>query len=1401
MSDKVSPEISVPEKIKAVVKKLEQVVQPTGFIRKETGELESVEARSQEEILVRAEKNEALLPEDVLVFIALSKDEITQLQKLPETVKFSVESGDGGRDKRREQLQEILGKIGIKKIQVKGEKFTADEIWDAVVDVDGRSLPKDDRGQKILRNIDAIREAIEDEQRINILYLAAGLEYEKVDPLSLTTQQLRQPHKDASFQLHKKQKVPNQAEAVVRDVLVIKKRLQRGQVVNTFLNQRAEGRTGQKEAPKPGDSQLPGMISYKEGKKTLIIQGLSEDESNRVVAVLEEVDVFKEKHKEELLGGFQGRKGWIAEATLRRMHEIWKETSDDFQKNVGDLMTWTSELGHGCLVSEWLSIPGVAEVLTWSEWYQQREPVTDKPLPIKPIEEIEAEVKQRARNLDIPTSKVDLALFLSEILQLGYWTGRVGWKTRHPGEKYGYLDIGGGLPVWSWENFVDKSDLTKEQKAVFTPEKRKVFEFQLAELNAFVVGMAMTSYTTEHLGRIPDEASQEDLLFLTEVGEPPIYAMPDDAIIEVIADLDMIPFEKMKQNFQYSFLHREQYRWQFVYAYYYKDKDGKRLFPQFASPIGEEAVEKQYFNPWSVIIEGNDEKSIKLRENADKEARQRRKELIDFLQKPESSAAVTLQEAGLDPNLITDEVIIDLFTDGCMRTVNQIRTELGRKVNSEDLKQLVAQINPDPGEERNHQLATVLEFVLRDKRTWGLDMGQNNSFINDPQLSREIRERGGFSADQIGLMVTAEYNRKYHTETLSKFLGVMARAHLRNEFYSGKQIVEELSMMYGDIARTRANSLVNPWTILETSASIRATMMLIGYWDAGYAHTGGRMVADQETLYDQADIDRLFHERFYPVIGAAQRVRMGHEGYIKEMKDTCIRQRARLSASYARFLERQFFQQGASLEAIMGFLAGEGGKHIYTHCVPVFRNGREELVLDTDTDFFEAQEERKAEMFYWPGSDAKLERWNSEAKQGQLDEDHARQQIDNFVQLGFMRRWKNDRQEKVGLGDLFKVEFKVNGKQHIYPIEFYINLRQNLESVARAFAVSRGFKLVDNGQEIPENISARYFWTLAKTDQLKGDDKKIWEDFCKMMIKGWLVDPSMPDSTIPQFFWEWYETTQAALKIPEKGIRGKGGKIILAARGIKDVVIGEGLKWLHKEGSIWQKTLAELGVRADLVKRWQANPIPGALKEIKENFCDKIVTDFIKQLKNSAEDGKFLREKVDLRQQIKNAFLADKIDEKTYKELMNLVINTPYRQTLAKNFTNPDFYIHKKWPTIYGFAVEKLAEFVEKLGEGDIKNNFNAQWVFSVMNATPAGYVIGATVAIIGGGAFVIATSPAWFPATLGVLGGMQVFSMIGSWVIKGIDWGVRKANKGKKGLWGSRADSLVFEAEYAGGK
>lgn len=1364
---------------------LQEAKNPPKVVERE-GSKRLVHVRTHEYfgVLSKAWKNDALSWDEVKSFLSQTEEQLGVLENIPEDFSFSMKEGEGGAGERRKVLNQTLTGLGVASIKVGEDTFLPNEIWDAVYyqAADEKTKKdylylKDARGKKIIKASEQIVKKIDKQQQRVIVAFEDGLLAEDIEPRSLIGEKILARDGVNSVRLNQRQKKAETGKVQVKNTLVLRAKLDRYDVITAFLNQRAEGRVGQEKPPEPGDRQLPGMITYREGEKILKVQGLSDDEVREIMLILEDVDIFKEKHKDELQGGFQGRVGWIAEASLRRMHEVWKETADVLQKDVASLLTWTSELGHGCMVSEWLSIPAVAEVLTWGELYQQRDPATDRPLPMKDLPAIEAELKKRAKERDIPSSKVDLAIFLSQILQLGYWTGRVGWKVRHTNEKFALLDMGAGLPVWSWEAFVDQSNLSQEEKAVFTPEKRKIFDYQIAQLNAYLVAMAMTGYTVEHLGRIPDEASQEDLLFLSEVGEAPLYQMLDDELIKVIAELEEIPFKEMKQNIQYSFLHREQYRWQFVYAYY-----SNFLGEKYQGVIGEEAVEKRYFNADSA---------------------EDRQALINYLT-TSSAAITTLQEAGINPvnfGLITDDLIQMVCSDQNMVAVNNIReaffNERSRKITLADLAAYSQQALANGGMARAQLLAAIVELVLREKRTWNLDMGVNNSKFSSPDLPREIREKGGYSADQIGVLVTAEYNRNDHMNTYRQYLELMARIHLHNEFYTGKDYVEKLSVKYSDLPRARANSLVNPWTILETSASIRAAMMLIGYWDAGYAHTGGRMVTDQEALYDQLDIDRIFHERFFPVIGAAQRVRKGRDGYIKWQKDICLRQRAKISAALARFYERQFFQQGASIQQIMSYKAGEGGKDIYTHCVPVIRNGRMELVMDTDPDFFVAQTKRYAEMFYFPASQAQLEQMNSQAKQKQLDEDHARQQIDGLVQLGFMRSWKNDKQQDVGLGDLFKAQFEVDGKMHVFPIEFFINMRQNIESIARTWAYAKGFTLPGMSPE----IANRYFWSMAKTgrlEQVSPGSQKIWDDFCQEMIKGWLVDPSLPDSMIPQFYWEWKEMTQAALGIPEEGMEGLGARIRLGFRGARDIVVGKALEIFNREGSIWQRTLGRPGLRANMIARWQADPIPEALHEIKRNFGDKIVADFVTTLKRAEKEGLFLREKLEMRHQIEGAFRADQIDEHTYETLMNLVVNASYRPNLIKNITNPDYQIHKKWYTLQGFVTEKVVEIFAKMGETDIKNNLTAQWIFTYLNANPQGYAWAAAIAGVGGGIFAFTASAAPLTLLLGTLGSMQLLAMGISAGFRAVDYLVRKARRGRGGLFTS-ADPLIFEQEYLG--
>ncbi|MBU2052326.1 hypothetical protein KKH13_03940 [Patescibacteria group bacterium] len=1242
-----------------------------------------------------------------------------------------------------------------------------------------------------------------DKQRLRVvLALNDGLLAEEIDPMSLTTEKLLKADRSQQVRWHSKQTIEPIADVIIKNPLVIRAKLDRYDVVNGFLNQRAEGRVGQEEPPKPGEDQLPGQVNWLEGQKQMIIAGLpySGDPNHltvvEVLEVLEDTERMVKENQTQIKGQIQGRSGWIAEAILRRMEEVWKETADIYQKDTKELLTWTAELGRGHLVAEWLEIPDVARVLAQKDLYKQRDPVTDKPKEIESLPKIEARLKQWAKDNQIPMAKVDLAIYIAQLLQIGYWTGRVGWKTRHSTEKYSWYELGAGLPLWLWGDPAFKS--VEDEIGVLDEDEKRAFEFQLVALNALTMGF-MTSYTTEHLGRIPNNASEEDLLFISEVGEPAIYEIPDDNVIKAISNVQMIDFDELKEQFQRSHLHREQYRWQFVYGWY------SGLYKSLQRVAGEEAAERQYLNPTDQI---------------------HRNLLRRFLQLSNSPAATTLREAGINSEWITDEVIVQLFTDENMEVVNSLRQNRGGKIKPSDLVNDVRELEGLPlgNRDRIRGLAMALEIVLRDKKTWGVDLGENNIKLVNGQLSREIRARGGFGADEMGLMVTLEYLRKEIAKTLAEYQDITSKMHLHNEFYTAKDAIERLTKAYGDNVRFRASSLVSPFIALETSISIRASMMLVGYWDAKYAHTGGRMVTDQEALYDQMDIDRIFHERFHPVVGASERIK-DREAYLIRIGKIKGRQRGKISAALARFYEREF-GKSPGLDRILTYVVGEGGKDTYRHCVP----GRtaDEFILADDKDYWLKREEREAQAFYYPASIMQVATWESQARQGQIDEDRAKQQIDQMVSFGFMRRWYNDKFIPVGLGDLFRVKFEIGKQTRPFPIDFMIDLGERVQGVAFAFAMANGY----------ENPSM--FWQHAKLGALPAGGptegqfaghswQDVWNGFREKMIKGWLVDPALKDSELPKTYWDWREMALSMMDLREESLD----------RVTREGIVGPYFRlveWFGKGPErlidfVLKDKKAEIRKiigkdRGELIDNLAKDPIPEELGRIKELYGGWVLEEVTRDLMNAEKTGGlFLNEKVQIRKSIEDHYRHGKIDRNTRDLLMSRVIESQYKPNFLKSdWKDPNFWINNSWVSVPGAIWEVTSDLLETF-KVEVKKYLWFEQGKAILNSSPAGYLtalianpawptIIKTAIAIGEKTAIPALSipvlniaiPAFaIPISLGSI--WNIF-----WLIQGpaivysngwrfINWGTRKLNKlitGKaKGI--ADGDSLVTIKERVG--
>ncbi|MCX6817040.1 MAG: hypothetical protein NTZ93_04185 [Candidatus Beckwithbacteria bacterium] len=1385
--------IETSEVIKGAAKHLKEATLPTGIKKEtETGEVKFEETRQEGEIFDRAFNNEPLTVADVRSYLKASKKELAVLEKIPDSVKFSLGPDVAGQNKRKEQLREILKIIGVEEVQVEGENFTADEIWDAVCyefrsehnfsgkKDEAKDLLGDVRGAVIKKQAKKIIDKTGNNNAENILNIATSLVVEEVDPLSLREKNLRRPFKETLFTPHEKQKIPNVAEAIVRDVIVTKKNLERWQVVNTFLTQIAEGRTGQIKEPEPGDRQLPYQLSFDESRKRMVIDHLPDKDVDEICEVLKDTDMMVGRAQDQVMQGVQGYWGWTAEVVIRRAHEIWSETSKSIQKDLSGMMTHLSEVGHGHFIAAALEIPDVGKILAMLDWYQQRDSATNRPLPMPEVTDVVKNVKKKAKLLGIPSSKVDLAFFLTQLLQTGHWIGKVGLKHRNILERYGLEEEATGLPIGTFDKILPqvggrvREDMPKIDMEDMSREERINFELQVRDFSETVVGTCL-DWSAEHLKRIPDAALQEDVLYRMKVGEPPLYRPPeeiDERIVAAIHEKQMLfkedpkkPLAKTKELLEESYLHREQYRWLFVWASFgglYNEWKGKTgVEGNWARRLGKQAVEKQYLNP------------IKQED---------RQALIDWLQNKDFAKA-TLAEAGMDPGWITDEVIVELFTDDNMRRVNEFRQGImesqNEKVKLSDLKKEI-EVFSRPGnrltpEERNKFLATALEFVLRDKRTWNVDMGINNSRFSDPNLNlaREVREKSEFGANEAHILVTMEDFRQQIHNTFGKILGNMALIHLEQEFPDVKKYMAELTNAYGDDGLTRQGTLTGPWMAMETSLSTRAGNMITDYYLLGYEATGGDWVTSQQHLYDRFDINRIFHEHFHPVVGTARRI-YGIQTYENWIDDILAKQRAVPSNALDTRWERLFISMPDLQKIITLLIIGGEGKGMYSHCVKrILKNGGEgEIILRDESDYWLARTEREAAKLYHPATIATLRQLIEQASHGDTDVDKVKKAMDSYVAAGFLRRIENDKFEKIGLGDLFSVEFDtyyVDAKRTVmqrqrFPIDFMIDFGQQVRGVSVEFAAANeypyptmfwvhaktpGFwdKEIENLERTIKDLDKKqpnYQETLnelEKTLKDYGKNKKqcdeLWEGieeqlvdgkkiekkmgFREMMLTGWLIDPETPESEMPKTYWQWRNNALSYFGLDEEGLAKKyeGGFSEYLSDyfdKLKIRIAETGDQFLGRELELRERVLRREGRK--MAKKLKDDPAPKVLEQVLRAYSEWLLEDIGEKIGRWKEKGVFLSDKLKLRASVEQHHIDGKITKDVRDKILQEILSIPYRD--IKGGISLNYAVNKDWFSLPATVIDFVAGLFDK--QNKRANNTSYQYFLTAIKGTPAGY-------------------------------------------------------------------------------
>jgi len=295
---------------------LTEATKPSGIKHTADGAIQFVRTVSPEEILQRAKEKQSLMRSEVKAFLDLAHQELGVLSNIPISVRFSLETGESASNKRKKQLNEILENLGFNNIQVDNEDFSADEVWDAVnfaIRFGTQNnhlhtfleLLEGQRWDRIRKHSDEILHTIGNEKISLVSSLAKCLIAEEIEPISLTSVELLQPHKRSPIQLHQKQIITNCSEAVVRDVLVVRKKLEMWEVVDEFLDQ--------------------ALLFYNKKERHLVVEGVSWEGSpeflnmSDLVNVLMEIDAMKEYHQiDQEIRGFYG---WTLEG-VKRWEEI-----------------------------------------------------------------------------------------------------------------------------------------------------------------------------------------------------------------------------------------------------------------------------------------------------------------------------------------------------------------------------------------------------------------------------------------------------------------------------------------------------------------------------------------------------------------------------------------------------------------------------------------------------------------------------------------------------------------------------------------------------------------------------------------------------------------------------------------------------------------------------------------------------------------------------------------------------------------------------------------------------------------------------------------------------------------------------------------------------------------------
>ena len=303
----------------------------------------------------------------------------------------------------------------------------------------------------------------------------------------------------------------------------------------------------------------------------------------------------------------------------------------------------------------------------------------------------------------------------------------------------------------------------------------------------------------------------------------------------------------------------------------------------------------------------------------------------------------------------------------------------------------------------------------------------------------------------------------------------------------------------------------------------------------------------------------------------------------------------------------------------------------------------------------------------------------------------------------------------------FKIKFKnAAGQERVFPIDFFVNLRAQVQRVVYEYAKKEYAKLPKEERKDPG-----MFWVNAKKAKLeknlRGREKEIWEGFHKLMLTKWLVDINLSDSEIPENYSGWRKMALLMLGTTEEGLEkmAEGGiweKVEDIKSGWKHAVWRRLPKILKGGEAERNKILGPL--KPELRKKLKKEAISFALKKVEGKYTEWILDELTEELSRASGKGLFLADKINYRKAIEEHYRKEKISETVRDKLLVMVAETKSKPDFwGRDWKDWNYLINKKFHTIPGGLAELVGGF--------FKGGKPMWWhkAMGTLNGTPAGYV------------------------------------------------------------------------------